>query len=144
MSLVSWRGVALLLVTGTAWAGGGPRFVTGTQYPTAGVFMAFYTPRVTYSTDVGALIATVSQAQADAMVAAAASVWNVPTANLTLAQGGVLAEHVSGANAFFDGTNVVFPADVQAANYLRVPIAVIYGSAEHDCDADAGEWDALG
>lgn len=115
----------LLWTAGTAWAGG-PRFVTGTQYPTAGLIMAFYTSRPLYSTDPGALSATVNHTQADAMVAAAAAVWNVPTANLTLAQGGVLAEHVSAANAYFDGTGIVLPPDVQPTNYLQVPIAVIY------------------
>ncbi|QMV19460.1 hypothetical protein GOB94_12765 [Granulicella sp. 5B5] len=114
----------MLLVT-TAWAGG-PRFVTGTQYPIAGLFMAFYTPQVTYSTDAGTLSSTLTHAQSDAMVTAAAQVWNVPTASLTLSQSGELTEHVSSANAYFDGTNIVFPADVQATNYLQVPIAVIY------------------
>ena len=120
-----WWRAAVLLCAGTAWAGG-PRFVTGTQYPIAGQFMVWYTTRPTYYTDAGALSATVDHAQADAMVAAAAGVWNIPTANLTLAQGGVLAEHVSAANAYFDGTNVVLPPDVQATNYLNAPIAVIY------------------
>ena len=60
------------------------------------------------------------------MVAAAANVWNVPTASLTLAQGGQLAEHVSGANAYFNGAAVVFPADVQASNYAAIQIAVVY------------------
>jgi hypothetical protein len=118
-------GLMLLLLALQAWAGG-PRFVTGMRYASKGQMMAFYTSQPTYYTDPGALASTVSHAQADAMVAAAAAVWNVTIANLTLSQGGALAEHVSGANSYFDGSGIVFPADVRAANYLSVPIAVIY------------------
>jgi hypothetical protein len=115
----------LLSAAATAWAGG-PRFVTGTGYAQAGVAMAWYTPQPLYFTDPGALGANVTHAQADALVAAAANVWNVPTASLTLAQGGQLAEHVSGANAYFNGAAVVFPADVQASNYAAIQIVVVY------------------
>ncbi len=109
------------------WAGG-PRFVTGTTFQAAasGQVMAFFKPNPLYYTDPGDLGAGVTHAQADAMVAAAAGVWNVPTSLLTLAQGGVLAEHVSDANSYFSGSGVVFPADLQASNYLAKPIAVVY------------------
>jgi hypothetical protein len=122
----------VVLATATAWAGG-PRFVTGTSgYATAGVAMAWYTSQPMYFTDPGDLSSTVTHAQADAMVAAAAAVWNVPTANVTLAKGGVLAEHViaagSNENAYFNGTGVIFPADVEATNYAAVQIPVIYDS----------------
>jgi hypothetical protein len=122
----------VVLATATAWAGG-PRFVTGTSgYATAGVPMAWYTSQPMYFTDPGDLSSTVTHAQADAMVAAAAAVWNVPTANLTLAQGGVLGEHVVGdggdEDAYFNGTSVVFPADVEVTNYASVQIPVIYDS----------------
>ena len=120
----SWL-VGVFLLAAQSWAGG-PRFVTGTQYPRAGLMMAFDTPQVTYATDPGTLSANATHAQADAMVAAAAAVWNVPTANLTLAQNNQLAEHVNGTNAFFDGKEIVFPPDVQATNYLNIQIAVIY------------------
>lgn len=124
--------LAVVVATATAWAGG-PRFITGTSgYATAGVPMAWYTSQPMYFTDPGDLSSTVSHAQADAMVAAAAAVWNVPTANVTLAKGGELAEHVvgdgSGANVYFNGTEVVWPADVEATNYASVQIAVIYDS----------------
>lgn len=126
------RGAVALLLAGSAAGafGGGPRFVTGSAFSATGpgAFITFYTPQVTYATDPGALSASVTHAQADAMVAAAAAVWNVPYASLTLAQAGTLAEHVSSANAYFDGTRMVFPADVSASNYLSIPIAVIYDS----------------
>jgi hypothetical protein len=123
-------GVAL--AAATAWAGG-PRFISGTSgYAQAGVPMAWYTSQPMYFTDPGDLSSTVTHAQADAMVAAAAAVWNVPTANLTLAQGGELAEHVSAdgsdPNAYFNGTDIVWPADVEATNYQAIQIPVIYDS----------------
>ena len=120
--------VLLMMVSGPKALAGGPRFVTGTQYSGvgAGQIMAFYTASPLYYTDPGDLSATVTHAQADAMVAAAAGVWNVPIALLTLAQGGTLAEHVSSANSYIDGTGIVFPADVQATNYVAKPIAVVY------------------
>ncbi len=107
---------------------GGPRFVTGTAFTGAppGQVMAFFTPKPLYFTDPGELNASITHAQADAMVAAAAGVWNVPTSLLTLAQGGTLAEHVSDANSYFSGTGVVFPADLLPSNYLAKPIAVVY------------------
>lgn len=109
-----------------AWAGG-PRFITGTSgYAQAGVPMAWYTSQPMYYTDPGQLSSGVSHAQSDAMVAAAAAVWNLPMANVTLAQGGELAEHVSGSNSYFNGTDFVFPNDVEAANYQAIQIAVIY------------------
>ena len=116
----------------TAWASG-PRFITGTSgYAVAGVPMAWYTNQVSYFTDPGDLSSTVTHAQADAMVAAAAGMWNIPTASVTLAQGGELAEHVaadgSSPNAYFNGTAVVWPADVEATNYASVQIPVIYDS----------------
>jgi hypothetical protein len=119
--------LAPLLVASTALAGG-PRFVTGTQFSGTGPgnVIAFYTPNPLYFTDPGALSSNVSHAQADAMVAAAAAVWNVPTASITLAQGGQLAEHVSSANAYFSGSGIVFPADVQPSNYMAIPIAIVY------------------
>jgi hypothetical protein len=82
------------------------------------------------------LSAHVSHAQADAMVAAAAAVWNVPTSSISFVAGGQLAEHVSTANSYFDGNEAVFPADVRTANEGTVPVAIIY-------DTDGGVIDML-
>jgi hypothetical protein len=126
--------VAAGLVMGAASAwGGGPRFITGTGgAAVAGVPMAWYTNSPQYFTDPGNLSSTVTHAQADAMVAAAAAVWNISTASMVLAQGGELSEHVEGEgsneNAYFNGTTLVFPNDVEATNYAAVQIAVIYDS----------------
>ena len=116
----------VLSLSGSALAGG-PRFVTGTStaaYP--GNIMSFYTTSPLYFTDPADLTPAVPHAQADAMVAAAAAVWNVPTSILSLTQGGSLAEHVSSTNAYFTGTGILFPADVSPSNYLAKPIAILY------------------
>ena len=113
--------------TYTAQAGG-PRWYTGPPYFTVapGLPIAFYTPDVRYFTDPGTLGPSVTHAQADAMVAAAAAVWNIAPARLTLAQGGTLAEHLSAANAFFDGTALILPADAAPTNYRSMPVAIAY------------------
>src|SRR5579875_2934641 len=93
-------GCLLLLAVSAklAWAGG-PRFFTGPGWwPFPGYHVIWNTTNLLYSTDPGALSPTVTHAQADAMVSAAAAVWNVPTSSVALAQGGVLAEDVSSAN----------------------------------------------
>jgi hypothetical protein len=111
-----------------SWAGG-PRWVTGAPYfTTAGVPVVWYTNQPLYFTDPGDLSSSVNHAAADALVAAAASVWNVPTANLVLSRGGALDEHVSGANTFLGPSGLIFPADVQSTNYVAKQIAVIYDS----------------
>jgi hypothetical protein len=88
----------------------------------------WYTNQPLYFTDPGDLSSSVDHAAADALVAAAANVWNAPTDSLVLAQGGPLDEHVSGANTFLSPSGLVFPADVQSSNYAAKQIAVIYDS----------------
>lgn len=119
---------------------GGPRFVTGTQFSAAqaGNPIAFRISNPLYYTDPGALSASVTHAQADAMVAAAAASWNIPTASLVLAQGGSLAQHVSAGNLTVKRTGVFFPADVDPNNYLSKPIAVIYDTDGSVTDAVLG------
>ncbi|WP_433984673.1 IPT/TIG domain-containing protein [Tunturiibacter empetritectus] len=103
--------------------------MTGPPYfTTSGVPVVWYTKQPLYFTDPGDLSSSVNHAAADALVAAAAGVWNVPTASLVLAQGGALDEHVSGANAFLGANGPIFPADVESGNYLAKQIAVIYDS----------------
>ena len=120
---VWWAGAAV-----TLWAGN-PRWYTGLPFfNNEGSPIVWYTNQPLYFTDPGDLSASVNHAAADALVAAAAGVWNVPTASLVLAQGGALGEHVSGANAFASENGVIFPADVQSSNYQAIQIAVIYDS----------------
>lgn|GEM_PF-496958 len=119
--------VLALLSALTAHAGG-PRWYTGQPYywVQGGQPLAFFTNHPLYYTDPGPLNAQITHAQADVMVAQAAATWNVPTSSLVLARGGTLAEHVSSANTYFDGTSMVFPDDVKLANYHAIPIAIVY------------------
>src|SRR6185312_15161043 len=108
------------------WAGG-PRWVTGQPYfTTDGVPIVWYTDHPLYFTDPGDLSSYVNHAAADALVAAAANVWNVPTSSLVLGYGGQLDEHVSGANVYPTSSGLVFPTDVESTNYLAKQIAIIY------------------
>src|SRR6202044_2260549 len=127
--ILRWfQAVGLLFWSATAttlWAGG-PRWVTGPPFFTqSGTPVIWYTNQPLYFTDPGDLSASVNHAAADALVAAAAGVWNVPTASLVLSRGGALSEHVSGANTFLGSTGIIFPADVQSSNYAAKQIAVI-------------------
>jgi len=119
-----------LLLGATAAQASGPRWVTGPPYFTgpSGNPVRWYTTQPLYFTDPGDLSAYVNNAAANILVAAAAGVWNVPTSAMTIAYGGTLAEHVSGANAYFGSNGPVFPADVQSGNYAAMQIAVIYDS----------------
>jgi len=120
--------VAALVLMGTMTAeAGGPRWVSGPPYfNNWRVMISWYTNQPMYFTDAGDLSASVSHSAADAMVANAAAVWNVPTASLVLAKGGSLSEHISGANVYAGANGPVFPADVQTTNYAAKQIAVIY------------------
>ena len=119
-----------LLLSATSALASGPRWVTGPPYFTgpSGNAVIWYTWQPLYFTDPGDLSASVNHAAADAMVASAAGVWNVPTAGLTIARGGPLDEHVSAANAYLGSSGPVFPADVLSSNYAAKQIAVIYDS----------------
>ena len=69
-----------------------------------------------------------NHAAADALVAQAAAVWNIPTASLVLTQGGALNQHVSSVNVTASAGSLNFPADVASTNYQAKQIAVIYDS----------------
>ncbi len=115
------------LTAGTALWAGNPRWVTGLPYfNNQGLPVVWYTSQPLYFTDPGDLSASVSHAAADAIVAAAAAVWNAPTDSLVLSYGGELNQHVSGANAFAGPNGLILPSDVQSTNYQAKPIAVIY------------------
>lgn len=119
----------LLLHVATALASG-PRFVTGPPFFTGqpGQAIGWKQSRLLYFTDPGPLSATVDHATADALVAAAAGVWNLPVASITIGKGGALAQHVSGQNAYLDVSGMAFPDDVMSTNAAAVPVAVLYDS----------------
>ena len=128
--LASLATVLTLLVSSlSAWASG-PRWVTGRPYFTgpAGKAVVWYTTQPLYFTDPGDLSAFVTHAQADAIVAAASAVWNVPTAAIVIGYGGSLDEHVNTANTYLGSNGITFPADVRSSNYGARQIAVIYDS----------------
>jgi hypothetical protein len=117
------------LFVATAVHASGPRWVTGAPYFYApGYPIIWYTDSPQYFTDSGDLSQYVNHAAADAIVQAAAGVWNIQTSRLTLAYGGVLDEHIDSSNTYPGSTGIVFPMDVQASNYLAKQIAVIYDS----------------
>ena len=126
LAFVLSRLLLVLLMPAAALASG-PRWVSGPPYfvPT-GYAISWYTTSPQYFTDAGDLSPWVNHAAADALVANAAAVWNTPNTSLVLAQGGSLAEHVSAAAIAVTASGLVFPSDVQAANYQNKQIAVIY------------------
>ena len=116
---------------------GGPRYVTGPPFfQTAGRAIGWRQMQLLYFTDPGDLSAAVNHEAADALVAAAAGIWNVPIAKISVARGGALAEHVSGQNVYLDSSGMVWPADAMLANASAVPIAVVY-------DTDGSVTDTL-
>ena len=121
-------GLAVLLATVASAFASGPRYVTGPPFfpGTQAVPIGWKQTTLLYSTDPGDLSTAVNHAAADAIVAAAAGVWNVPVANITVGKGGTLAEHVSGSNTYLDTTGMVWPADVMSTNAAAVPLAVVY------------------
>ena len=136
LGLAAWL-LGLGLACSSALASG-PRYVTGPPFfpGQQGVPIGWKQANLLYSTDPGNLSAAVPHAAADALVAAAANVWNLPVASITVSQGKPLAEHVSGANVYLDTSGMVYPADVMSSNAAAVPIAVIY-------DTDGSVTDTL-
>jgi hypothetical protein len=118
---------------------GGPRLVAGSTYfdsSAMGKSVRWAGGQVNYYVDQGPLSATVSNAEAVAMVDAAAALWSaVPTAAVSLADMGPLREDVSGFNAIAGNGDLVAPDDVAATATDR-PIAVIF-------DADGSVIDAV-
>lgn len=121
---------ALFLMQAATACAAGPRYVTGPPFFTgpAGVPVGWKQPKLMYFTDPGDLTGAVNHATADALVAAAAGVWNLPVASLTIGRGGQLAEHVSGANVYLSSNGLIWPADVDSSNASTIPVAVIYDS----------------
>ena len=117
------------LLCWTAAHAGGPRYVAGTSYfdpASIGKPIVWANGQLTYYTDLGSLSTSVNQSQANAMVAAAAAVWNaVPTAAVSIASGGSLGEDVNGTNVSSSGNVLTLPADIQSSDTAK-PIAIVY------------------
>ncbi len=118
---------------------GGPRWVAGSGYFAPSVLgqpIVWRNGVVTYYTDLGDLSPTVTQAQANAMVAAAAELWSgIPTAALQINAAGSLAEDVNGSNFYAGPNGVTMPLDVQSIA-TGTPLGIIY-------DADGSVLNAL-
>ncbi len=118
---------------------GGPRWVAGSSYfdpSTLGQPVVWENGVVNYYTDLGDLSPTVTQAQANAMVAAAASLWSgIPTAAVQINAAGSLAEDVNGTNFLNGPSGLTMPPDVQSTA-TGTPLGIIY-------DADGSVLDAL-
>ena len=122
---------------------GGPKYVAGVSYFNPGVLgkpIVWAGGRVSYFVDQGPL-GPLTNAQATAMVDAAAGVWNgVSTAAVSLADEGSLAEDVNGSNVLggtgqTDSTVFAGPSDV-APSASSTPVAVVF-------DSDGAVIDAL-
>jgi hypothetical protein len=143
--------LASLLVPVFAFAGG-PKYVAGSTYFNAaqlGQPVHWANGQVNYYVDQGPLTSSVTNAQAKAMVDAAAALWSaIPTAGVTLTDKGALNEDVSGTNIVVSGTGftvtgeqtnqlglITQPADVtpSATGY---PLGVIF-------DADGSVINAI-
>ena len=119
---------------------GGPKYVAGPTYFNPAVLgqpLHWSAGQLRYFVDQGPLNSSVSNAEATAMVDAAAALWSaVPTAGVTLTDMGTLNEDVNGANVEVNANGqFTAPADItpQSTSY---PVAVIY-------DADGSVIDAL-
>ena len=148
--IAAWL-LAMLLLPVAAVAGG-PKYVAGVSFFNPGVVgqpLHWANGQLNYYVDQGPLNASVTNAQAKAMVDAAAALWSaVPTAGVTLTDMGALNEDVNGSNIQVSGTNftvaneqtsqlgvLIEPADVtpSATSY---PLGVIF-------DADGSIINAL-
>jgi hypothetical protein len=118
--------LALLLLPSAAMAGG-PKYVAGTSYFDASVVgqpVHWANGQLNYYVDQGPLNASVTNAQATAMVDAAAALWSaVATAGVTLTDKGQLNENVSGTNIAVSGTG--FTVTNEQTNQLGVITAPV-------------------
>ncbi len=122
-----WLAAMLGLLGAVQAFAGGSRIVPGVGWGVPPWYnTVWFTGTINYYTDPGPLNSFVDHAQADAMVWAAASVWNVPTSSIGFQQGGQLAEHASTANVSFNGNTLVLPADLQISNENNIPVAIVY------------------
>lgn len=123
-------GFFILLAPATTFAGG-PRFVAGTAYfnpSVVGEPVHWAGGVVNYYVDQGPLNSQISNAQATAMVDAAAALWSaIPTAGVVLSDAGQLNEDVNGANVIAGNQVFAQPTDV-APSATSYPLAIVYDS----------------
>ncbi|MGA9977010.1 MAG: hypothetical protein WBQ08_00040 [Candidatus Sulfotelmatobacter sp.] len=140
--LVSRLAIALAIIFFFALLShaGGPKYVAGTTYfssTVAGQPLTWAQGQVSYYTDQGDLSPVLDNADANAFVATAFSVWTaVPTAALAITNGGQLAEDVNGTNIAVNSSGVITaPVDITPSATDR-PVGIVY-------DYDGTVTDAL-
>jgi hypothetical protein len=108
---------------------GGPKSVAGTSYflsTATGQPLVWPQGLITYYTDQGDLSPILPNASANAFVADAFSQWtSVPTASISAASGGQLAEDVNGSNVSNIAGMLSMPADIQPTA-TGTPIGIVY------------------
>lgn len=118
--------LALFLLGAELAHGGGPRWVAGSSYFDAsaeGQPVVWSGGQVSYYTDLSPLSPVETAAQANAVLAVVASVWNnVNTAGVSITYGGNLAENV---DAYVAANNSALPADI-LPSATNKPVAVVY------------------
>jgi hypothetical protein len=119
---------------------GGPKYVAGTSYFSSAVTgqpLTWAQGQVTYYTDQGDLSPVLDNAEANAFVANALTIWTtVPTAALAVTNGGQLAEDVNGNNVIRNANGTLsMPADIQPTAVTK-PVGIVY-------DYDGTVTDAL-
>lgn len=148
MTANSWRAgfahgfrvFGLVILMTTFGRAGGPRFIAGTSFFTAGAAgqpITWSNGTVTYYTDQGNLSPLLDGPDADAFVADAFSRWSAPPSVALIAvHGGQLSEDVSGANVIRNPDNsITMPADIQPTANNK-PVGIVY-------DYDGSVTDAL-
>ena len=132
---------ALVLMVPSVLHAGGPAWVAGSGYNPGveGQPMLWANATVGYFTDQGALSPILTNAQADAFVAAAISSWTTaPGVGLTVTQGGHLAEDVNGSNIQGEFGVITAPADI-TSSATGTPLGVVYDFDGTVTDALLGE-----
>ena len=120
--------VAILSLTQGAFAGG-PRWVAGSSYfntSVKGQPVHWKNGAISYYLDQGALTTLAYHTLMVSVVALSANAWNnVPTAAISITNGGSLNEDVSGSNVIAGPNGITMPVDIQSTATSK-PLAVIY------------------
>src|SRR5215470_4611203 len=120
--------IITLVLTQTAFAGG-PRWVAGSSYFNSAVKgqpVHWKNGAISYYLDQNALTPFAYHTLMTGLVAQAANAWNnVPTAAVSITNGGNLNEDVSGANVTAGANGIAMPADIQSTAISK-PVAIVY------------------
>jgi hypothetical protein len=135
--------VAMFWMSSPVLFAGGPRYVAGASFFDPAVMgqpVHWTGGQVSYFVDQGPLNDAIGNAQATAMVEAAAALWNaVPTAGVKLVRQGSLNEDVNGANLVSANQAILQPSDV-AASATSYPLGIIYDADGSVLDGVLGDY----